>query len=128
MNLKKLEFYFVIVLLLGSFMVGKVNAEAIGLSCVDTGTSRSSLTVVGTGLTGSHYVIVASNGIGYKSALKIAGSTGRLVFKFDSNSTAVEQGATYVPAAFIKNLRAVAYLRRSNHTLVAGIMAICTAK
>ena len=129
MSFKKLVILAVPSLALGLLLLGDVNAAAISVKCTMTGTSRSSVSVVGTSLSGSNYVIVGSGGHGYKSGIKTASTTGVLVFKFDSNATAIAAGATPIPATFIKDLRVEGYIRKAvTHRLIAAIAAPCTAK
>ncbi|NOS73451.1 MAG: hypothetical protein HOP36_02685 [Methyloglobulus sp.] len=129
MGFKKLVGAVVTFLALSIFLLGDVNAAAISVKCTVTGASRSSVSVVGTGLSGNNYVIVGSGGRGYKSGIKTAGTTGVLVFNFDSNPAAIAAGATPIPATFIKNLRVEGFIRKAvTHRWIAAIAANCTAK
>ncbi len=106
-----------------------VGAATITVKCTKYGTTRSSVSVAGAGITGRNYVIVASGGKAYLSGVKATKLDGTQVFNFDSNGTAITNGATRIPAIFIQGLRVDGYLRQAlTHKLVGAIGAICVAK
>jgi hypothetical protein len=127
MNLKKLATFEVLVLSL--IMLGEVNAAGISVRCGVTGVSRSNTTVVGSGLRGRYYAIVASGGHAFKSPVKASNIKGVVVFSFDSYPTIIAAGATRIPAAFIQDLRVEGYIRQDiTHRLVSAIAANCVAR
>ncbi len=128
MGLKKiLGFLFVLAFSLIELKVS--SAATITVKCTDTGTTRSSISVVGAGISGSNYVIVVSGVRAYKSIVKATRLNGTQAFNFDSNRTAILAGATPISASFIQGLRVEGYLRQAvTHKLIGAIAGICTAK
>jgi hypothetical protein len=120
---------FVLVILFSLLKLNDASAATISVKCTDTGTIRSSVSVVGAGISGNNYAIVFSGGKAYKSVVKATRLNGTQVFNFDSNATAILNGATPIPASFIQELRVEGYLRQAaTHRFVGAIAAICIAK
>jgi hypothetical protein len=128
MSLKKI-LGLLVILTLSLIELNESCAATITVKCTDTGTSRSRIAVVGAGISGSNYVIVVSGERAYKSVVKATRLNGTQVFNFDSNATAILNGATPVTASFIQGLRVEGYLRQAvTHKLIGAIAAICIAK
>lgn len=105
-------------------------AAGIRVKCEVRGTSRSKISVDGSGLTGIFYAIVKSGVAGYRTKLpnKVANSKGEVEFDFDSNSSDIKGGASAIPANFIKNRTVYGYIRKSSNVLVGAMKATCIAK
>ncbi len=110
-------------------ILGEASATSVSSSCVVKGTTRSSISVVGSGLTGNFYSIVLSGGRYYWTKAKPANTNGIVAFSFDSNSTATLAGATAIPSTFIKNNTVDVYVRRAGtNVFVGGIRTTCVVK
>jgi hypothetical protein len=129
MTVNKLVGLFFAVLMLNLTGLNNGFAASVTARCEVTGTTRSRLTVTGTGLSGGFYATTISGNRGYFTPSKVTAANGVVSFVFDSNAAAIRAGAKAIPANFIKNRSAIGYLRRAgSHVFVAGVRATCIAK
>jgi hypothetical protein len=130
MNVKKVACLALLAIWVNLSVATDVYAAGIRVKCEVRGTSRSKVSVDGSGLRGAFYAVVKSGVAGYRSKLpnKVANSKGEVEFDFDSNSSDIRAGASAIPANFIKNRTVYGYIRNSSNLLVGTMRATCIAK
>ncbi len=127
-NKKRIYRIFICISLFFGITFNEANSAVLSASCTKYGTSRSSVSVVATGLNGYYYIVIISGALAYRSPAKWVKAGALTVYNFDSNITAVP-GATYISPAFIKNLRVDNYMRQSGTARMdANLIAFCKAK
>ena len=130
MNTKyKSTFILATILFVGMGFFSEAGAVTIRVKC-DVWTKsplQSKASVDGYGLTGKFYAQVKSGGVIKSSKVQAADSNHEIDFDFDSKKSSVNQGATEIPATFIKNNYLIGYIRRSDtKVIVAAASATCT--
>jgi hypothetical protein len=107
-------------------------ASSISVKCETRGTTRSKISVDGTGLTGTFYAIVLSppnKAVRSKLPNKAADSNHDVEYDFDSNPADIAAGATNISTTYIQSRTVFGYIRRSSDGRLFGAMqAACSAK
>jgi hypothetical protein len=119
MCIKKLLGNIAIAVALNLSILGSANAVGLGASCF-VSKSRSSISIVGTGMSGAYWAIVLSGDVAKGSKAKLANANGIVRFFFDSDPAAILRGATKIPVGYIKNAYVIVRIRRAGSNVLIG--------
>ena len=132
MTFKNQLSFALLALTLATGALNDVSASSISVKCETRGTTRSKISVDGTGLTGTFYAIVLSppnTAVRSKLPNKTADSNHEVQYDFDSNPADIAAGATKISPTYIRNHTVFGYIRRSSDGRLFGAMqATCSAK
>lgn len=133
MALKKAIAAIITVLAVTMGILADANAASVTVKCETRGTTRSKISVDGTGLVGTYYALVYSPGSIPSTVQSKASKTavsGEVEFDFDSNPADIAAGATKISPTFIKNHTVIGQIRRTSDKVLFGSMKVtnCAAK
>lgn len=128
MSFKKLAGLAISILAINLMVLDDVSAETVKSKC-RVRPSRSKVSVDGDGFTGTFYAVVKSGGITFQSAPQTADATREVEFDFDSNANDIAEGATAIPADFIKGRYVLGSIYdNATGRLVEDDRAVCRVK
>jgi hypothetical protein len=124
MQIKKLFGLIIIILAVYFSILEDVNATAMRVTCELRSGKRSKISVDGYGLSGKYYARAYSGGVWSRpSRILTANSSHQAEFDFDSDPGDIREGATAIPANFIKGGKIVGSIRRYGTNALIGSMA-----
>lgn len=134
MNFKKIAGLAVTTLALNMIILSDASAASVDVKCETRGTSRSKISIDGSGLASGVYRARAQSGTGvvWSKAFQRP-VAGEVEFDYDSNAADIRAGATAISPTFIKNNAVTGNIYSYNstlrtYTLRASITESCRAR
>jgi hypothetical protein len=118
MNLKRIAGLAVATLALNMIILSDVSAASVDVKCETRGTSRSKVSIDGSGFGAGLYKARAQSGTAVVwSIVSLHPVAGEVEFDFDSNAADIRAGATAISPTFIKNNSVTGNIYSYNSTL-----------
>lgn len=134
MNLKRIAGLAVTTLALNMIILSDASAASVDVKCETRGTSRSKVSIDGSGFSAGLYRARAQSGTAVVwSKVFLRPVAGEVEFDFDSNAADIRAGATAISPTFIKNNSVTGNIYSYNstlrtYTLRASITEGCRAR